>query len=204
MDRSRPDHYSQRAKKEGYPARSVYKLEEIEQKFHILKSGTAVLDIGAAPGSWSMFASRKVGQKGRVISVDLSACKIPKKFQNITCMQGDAFSGEIQKELGKAGPFHSILSDAAPATTGNRTVDTARSAALAEQCIDSAAGLLLPGGNLVIKVFQGGDEQQLIQKLRSLFKSAKAFKPKASRKDSFEIFLVATGYKGSGGAENEN
>lgn len=198
MKRSRPDHYTDKAKKSGYPARSVYKLEEIQNKHAVLHPGDAVLDIGAAPGSWSMYASEQVGPQGRVVSVDLKECSIPAGYQNIEVFTGDAFAAEIAGELAARGPYNVLLSDAAPATTGNRTVDTARSARLAEQCIAAAEKVLQPGGSLVIKLFQGGDEQQILQQLRRLFRSAKPFKPKSSRKDSFEVFMVAAGFKGGG------
>lgn len=200
MKRNRPDHYTDKAKKSGYPARSVYKLEEIQNKYAVLHSGDTVLDIGAAPGSWSMYASEQVGPQGRVVSVDLKECSIPGAHRNVEVFTGDAFAPQIAARLAARGPYSVVLSDAAPATTGNRTVDTARSAGLAEQCIAAAQQLLQKDGKLVIKLFQGGDEQQILQQLRRLFTSAKPFKPKSSRKDSFEVFMVATGYKGG---ENE-
>ncbi|MFW5727416.1 MAG: RlmE family RNA methyltransferase [Spirochaetota bacterium] len=196
MKRNRPDHYTDRAKKSGYPARSVYKLEEIQKKHTVLHAGDTVLDIGAAPGSWSMYASEQSGPQGRVVGVDLKECSIPGGYKNVEVFTGDAFSPEIADKLAARGPYDVVLSDAAPATTGNRTVDTARSAGLAEECIAAARQLLQPGGNLVIKLFQGGEEQQILQLLRKMFKSAKPFKPKSSRKDSFEIFMVAIGFKG--------
>ena len=200
MKRSRPDHYTDKAKKSGYPARSVYKLEEIQHKYTVLQRGATVLDIGAAPGSWSMYASEQVGPQGKVVGVVLKECSIPGGFNNIEVFTGDAFAPVIAGELAARGPYNAVLSDAAPATTGNRTVDTARSAGLAEQCIAAAQELLQPGGSLVIKLFQGGEEQQILQQLRGLFKSAKPFKPKSSRKDSFELFMVATGFRGGGDA----
>lgn len=197
MKRSQPDHYTDKAKRAGYPARSVYKLEEIQNKHKVLPRGSTVLDIGAAPGSWSMYASQQVGTQGRVVAVDLKECSIPGGFTNIEAFTGDAFSSEVMNRLKDRGPYNVILSDAAPTTTGNRTVDTSRSAALAEQCITAAEQLLRPSGNLVIKLFQGGEEQQILQQLRRLFKSAKPFKPKSSRKESFEVFMIATGFQGS-------
>jgi len=195
MDRSRPDYFTRKAKKSGYPARSVFKLEEINAKYRILRKGQRVLDIGAAPGSWSMFASRKIGPEGRVVSVDLKECRIPSGYGNITVYTGDAFSPEIKNRLSEKGPFDLILSDAAPATTGNKTIDTSRSTALAEECIQTGISSLKAGGNLVFKLFQGGDEKNLMQQLRSLFETVKIFKPKSSRKDSFEIFFIATGFQ---------
>ncbi len=199
MKRSRPDHYTDKAKKAGYPARSVYKLEEIQKKFQILSRGDRVLDIGAAPGSWSMYASRLAGPEGRVVGVDLKEYMVPQGCKNIEILTGDAFSPEMAEKLAERGPYEVIMSDAAPATTGNRMIDTARSAGLAEECIATAEGLLREKGNLIIKLFQGGEEQEILQQLRGAFKSAKPFKPKSSRKDSFEVFMVATGFRGRPG-----
>jgi 23S rRNA (uridine2552-2'-O)-methyltransferase len=196
MNRAKPDHYTHRAKQSGYPARSVYKLEEIQKRFHLLKRGQRILDIGAAPGSWSMYSSELVGEEGLVVSVDLKEFSIPDPRGNIRILEGDAFSDSLRAELAVYAPFEVILSDAAPSTTGNRTVDTARSAGIAEQCILSAKDMLKEGGSLVIKVFQGGEEQQLLKRLKELFRTAKAFKPEASRKESFEVFFVADGFRG--------
>jgi len=195
MKRSRPDHFSIKAWQEGYPARSVFKLQEIDGKHGLLKKGCRVLDIGAAPGSWSMWTAERIGPKGSVVAVDLKECTIPARYRNVTVLQGDAFSQAVREKLDASGPFDVILSDAAPATTGNRTVDTARSAALAEQCIAAAGSLLREGGSLVFKLFQGGEEQQLKQQLREMFTSVKTFKPKSSRKDSFEIFFIGAGFR---------
>jgi 23S rRNA (uridine2552-2'-O)-methyltransferase len=187
------DHYGARAKREGYPARSVYKLQEIQKKHKLLKRSAKVLDIGAAPGSWSMFAA-ETAKSGSVVAVDLKELELPKGYGNITAFQGDAFSDEIRSRIEPLGPYDVLLSDAAPSTSGNRTVDTARSQGLAEQCIDLAFDVLKPGGNLVVKVFQGGDEKELIDTLRRHWTSVKPFKPSSSRKESFEIFLVALGF----------
>ena len=195
MKRSRPDHFSIKARQAGYPARSVFKLQEIDRKYGVLGKAFRVLDIGAAPGSWSMWTSGRVGPKGSVVAVDLKECAVPAGYRNIKVLQGDAFSADMQAQLAGLGPYDVILSDAAPATTGNRTVDTARSAALAEQCIASASSLLNEGGTLVFKLFQGGEEQQLTRRLREIFTSVKTFKPKSSRKDSFEIFFIAGGFR---------
>ncbi len=204
MNRTRPDHYTDRARQAGYPARSVYKLEEIQKKFQVLRHGQKVLDIGAAPGSWSMYASEQVGRDGRITSVDLKECTIEDRRGNIQVLEGDAFSENIQNELKKSAPYDTILSDAAPSTTGNRMVDTARSAGLAEQCIETARTMLAPGGNMVIKIFQGGEEQNLVKQLRGIFRNVKPFKPGSSRKDSFELFLVSTGFQGSKNGEKKD
>jgi len=198
MDRSKPDHFSIKAKQAGFPARSVFKLQEIDRKYKVFKRGDRVLDIGAAPGSWSMWAAQRVGAEGSVIGVDLKDFRLPAGYSRVAVLTGDAFSVEIQEELGGYGPFDVILSDAAPATTGNRTVDTARSGALAEECIRCSSSLLRSGGKLVFKLFQGGEEQQLMQQLRQIFRTVKTFKPKSSRKDSFELFFIADGYRAPG------
>lgn len=195
MNRETPDYYARRAKKEGYPARSVFKLEEIQQKQHILDKGDTVLDVGAAPGSWSLYAARTVGAEGKVVAVDLKELELPPDAPgNITALQGDAFSQEMQARIAEHAPYRAIISDAAPATTGNRTVDTARSEAIAEQLLYLAPQLLAEGGSMVIKLFQGGGERELLETMRDMFTKVKPLKPKASRKDSFELFLIGLSF----------
>lgn len=189
--RDKADSYTQRAHKEGYPARSVYKLEEINASHRIIKPGDSVLDVGAAPGSWTLFTHRElIKGKGRIVAVDLNPLNLDPVPPTVTAFVGDAFSTEIRKALTDLGPYDAIISDAAPMTTGNRTVDTSRSEALAENVVLLAEEQLKTGGNLVIKIFQGGGQEDVLKKMRTLFKKAKAFKPKASRDDSFEIFLI--------------
>ncbi|MEW5816330.1 MAG: RlmE family RNA methyltransferase [Spirochaetota bacterium] len=184
-----PDHYTLRARKAGYPARSVFKLEEIQQKHRLLKPGFKVLDIGAAPGSWSLYALSLVTPKGMVAAVDLSPMDIGDR-ENFFLFKGDIFKQDAASWIAARGPFNVILSDAAPATTGNRGVDTARSAALAECVITLAEESLVKAGNLVIKVFQGGASRQLLNRMKGAFKTVKAFKPQASRRNSFEIYFI--------------
>lgn len=189
--RDKADSYTQRAHKEGYPARSVYKLEEINASHRIIKPGDSVLDVGAAPGSWTLYTHRElIRGKGRIVAVDLNPLNLDPVPPTVTAFVGDAFSKEIRKRLTDLGPYDAIISDAAPMTTGNRTVDTSRSEALAENVVLLAEEQLKAGGNLVIKIFQGGGQEEILKKMRALFKKAKAFKPKASRDDSFEIFLI--------------
>ena len=161
--RSQPDYFSLKAKKEGYPARSVYKLEEIQQKFTIIRPGNSVLDIGAAPGSWTLFTHQKLLKgKGRIVSVDLKPLSLNPIPENVTVFTGDAFTSEMLKNLGDLGPYDAIISDAAPSTTGARTVDCIRSQNLAEAIISIVPTHLKTGGNLVIKIFQGGGEQEIL------------------------------------------
>ena len=189
--RDKADSYTLRARREGYPARSVYKLEEINKTHKLIKPGDTVLDVGAAPGSWTLFTHRELLKgKGRIVAVDLNPLNLDPVPPTVTAFVGDAFSKEIRAKLVENGPYDTIISDAAPMTTGNRTVDTTRSEWLAEQVVYLAEEQLRAGGNLVIKIFQGGGQEEVLKTMRGIFTKAKAFKPKACRDDSFEIYLI--------------
>ncbi len=189
--RDKADSYTQRAHREGYPARSVYKLEEINSAHHLIKSGDSVLDVGAAPGSWTLFTHRELLKgNGKIVSVDLNPLSLNPVPPTVTAIVGDAFSKENRARLIELGPYDAIISDAAPMTTGNRTVDTTRSEWLAEQVVMLAEEQLKTHGNLVIKIFQGGGQVEILKKMREMFSKAKPFKPKACRDDSFEIYLI--------------
>ena len=189
--RDKADSYTQRAHKEGYPARSVYKLEEINAKEKLIKPGDSVLDVGAAPGSWTLYTHRMlIKGKGRIVSCDLNPLRLDPVPPTVVEITGDAFSREIRARLIEEGPYECIISDAAPMTTGNRTVDTTRSEYLAEQVVLLAQEQLAAHGNLVIKIFQGGGQEAVLKLMRGMFAKAKAFKPKACRDDSFEIYLI--------------
>ncbi len=202
-NRSRPDHYSRRAKQEGYQARSVYKLQEIQQRFHLIRAGNRVLDLGAAPGSWSRFLLRVVGAGGSVVAGDLGVIELPPD-PRLELLQLDILGENFPSELERRGPFDAVVSDAAPATTGGRVLDTARSAALVEAIVASLPSCLRPGGNLAVKIFQGGEEQELLRSLRQAFESARAFKPKACRSESFETYLVGMGFRGESEREQRD
>ncbi|AFG36191.1 SAM-dependent methyltransferase [Spirochaeta africana] len=193
--RSKPDHYSERARKQGYFARSVYKLEEINNKFGLLKRSGRYLDMGAAPGSWSQYLVRTLQPDLKLVSVDIQEMKYQGPGNLHTVLLGDMYDHAIQQQLSSLGPFDALLSDAAPNTMGNRTVDTLASAGMAEHLIFLARSLVVPGGSLVIKIFQGGEEQNLLRMIREEYTTAKLFKPKACRKESFESFLVGVGRK---------
>ncbi|MDX9799911.1 MAG: RlmE family RNA methyltransferase [Spirochaetia bacterium] len=197
------DHYTMKAKKEGYPARSVYKLMEIQKKFSIINRSSAVLDIGAAPGSWSLYLIRELGSKGVITAVDLLPLDAVCKGDNFFFIQGDAFSQSSIASILEKGPYNTVLSDAAPSTTGNKTVDTERSFQLVSSVLDLAEKVLLPGGNIAVKIFQGGDEKKLMERLKKMFAAVKAFKPEAVRKISFETYLVGTGFNPAGKKEEE-
>jgi len=212
-DYSKPDHWSQKAQKEGYPARSVYKLKEIDDKFSLIKSARSpfrVLDLGAAPGSWSLYILRKLpfkaGADGAnpaqpvLVSIDLAP--LSRQYdeglfdrQDFLFMQGDFTSSEIREAVVSHGPYNLVVSDAAPFTTGNRSVDTLRSLDLAETALGYAETTLAKGGNLVVKVFQGGDTGKLLKAIRGLFETGKSFKPQACRAESFETYYLGLGRK---------
>jgi len=190
----KPDFWAVKARKEGYPARSVYKLMEIDRKFRRLKQGARILDIGAAPGSWSLWALRRLEGKGFVAAVDLRDLALDAAHGNFLFVRGDLYDPAVRSRLLAAGPFGLVLSDAAPATTGNRLVDQSASEGIVEAVIDYAEASLSPGGALVAKIFQGGAEAALLKRLRERFAQAKGFKPEACRSESFETYLVATGF----------
>jgi 23S rRNA (uridine2552-2'-O)-methyltransferase len=155
----RPDYYWRKSKEEGYPARSVFKLQEIQEKHHPLRPANRVLDLGASPGSWSLFILDFLAGAGSVTGVDLNQPddKLLAR-KNYRFFQGDFSSQEIVGKIVEAGPYDAVVSDAAPSTTGNRTLDTARSAEIARNVLDICATTLAPGGNCLLKIFQGGEE----------------------------------------------
>jgi len=208
-DYKKPDPWQIKARKEGYPARSVYKLQEIDEKFGLLKPmhlgrPFRVLDLGAAPGSWSLYVLRKMSRlsppAGVLVSADLSP--LSRQFdgglfdgENFRFIQGDITDPAVHDFIRSHGPYNLIISDAAPATIGNRFVDTCRSLELAEAVVAYSETTLADGGNLVVKVFQGGDTSELLKRLRTLFKTAKGHKPQACRSESFETYYVGVGLK---------
>ncbi|MDC7235941.1 MAG: RlmE family RNA methyltransferase [Spirochaetales bacterium] len=194
-NRSRPDFYTQKAKKEGYMARSVYKLEEIQNKTKLIKSGDRVLDVGASPGSWTQYCLRLLKGKGMVVGADLKPLGQFKARGELHFIQGDVFSDAVRDDLAQWGPFDVIVSDAAPSTTGNRLMDTRRSYDLVEQILDFSLLWLKPGGNFTVKVFQGGDETEISDRMKQEFDQVKKLKPKAVRKESFEYYLIGLGRK---------
>ncbi|MCR4955033.1 MAG: RlmE family RNA methyltransferase [Treponema sp.] len=186
----KPDFWSQKAFSEGYPARSVYKLKEIDEKFGMIKKNYTVLDLGAAPGSWTTFLLRKMEGSGKVVSCDLNELSKDVKGENLTFLQGDLNAPEIRNQIKALGPYDLVVCDAAPKTTGNRTVDTARSEQLVEMAVWYAQTMLKQGGNFAVKIFQNGDQQKILKSMREIFTQAKGFKPEACRAESFETYLI--------------
>lgn len=193
--RDKLDHYSLKAQKEGYPARSVYKLEEIQNKFKIMKPGQKIIDVGASPGSWTMYALKVAQGKGLVVGADLKPLNLKKSYPNLFFMQGDVFKEETIEFLSEKGPFDVVLSDAAPSTTGNRLTDTTRSYDLVLEILNLTDNILKPGGNSVYKIFQGEDSKDILDRMKLMFNEVKTFKPKSVRSESFEIYYIGLNKK---------
>jgi 23S rRNA (uridine2552-2'-O)-methyltransferase len=197
--KGKPDYYWRRSKEEGYPARSVFKLQEIQQKHHPVAPGSRVLDLGASPGSWSLWLLGLLAGAGSVTGVDLNdpdGKLLARK--NYRFLRGDFGTEETARWIRDHGPYDVVVSDAAPSTTGNRMMDTARSAEIARQVIAICAQSLVAGGSCVLKIFQGGEERDLLALMRGRFASARAFKPKASRSESMETYFIGLGFKPPG------
>lgn len=188
---NRKDHFFHKAKKDGFLARSAYKLEEIQKKHRLFKKGDFVLDLGASPGSWSQYASKAVGPEGLIVGIDLK----PVEFTapNTEFHQMNIF--ELDPEILHGKQPDVIMSDMAPNTTGIRSVDQARSEELCLEVIKVATQFLKPGGHLVMKIFESQTDQAVTKELKSQFKEIKRLKPEAVRKGSFETYLIAKNYQ---------
>jgi 23S rRNA (uridine2552-2'-O)-methyltransferase len=196
LERQLNDPYVREAKAKGYRSRAAFKLAELDAKFRFLKPGARVLDLGAAPGGWSQVAAQKVGSAGKVVAADiLEVAPIP----GVTLLQldvgGAAALAALQEALG--GPADIVLSDMAASTTGHRATDHLRTIALMETALDIAEAVLAPGSVFVGKVFQGGATGDLLGRIKQVFREVKHVKPRASRSESVELYLVALGYRGS-------
>jgi 23S rRNA (uridine2552-2'-O)-methyltransferase len=191
------DHYSERAKKEQYPARSVFKLKEAQKKFRLIKKGDRVLDLGCSPGSWLLYAAELTGKRGRVLGIDLKSIriKIPPQAETLTADILTIDRAWMDKqEPGKH--FDVVLSDMAPATTGNKALDAARSFQLCQAALSIAEMVLKPGGSFICKIFQGEEFKEFSDTVRSRFKRHKIFKPQSSRKESKEIYITGMNFNG--------
>jgi 23S rRNA (uridine2552-2'-O)-methyltransferase len=188
------DHYTRQAQKDNFAARSVYKLQEIQKKYRILKRGARVLDLGCAPGSWLQFAAQTTGPDGRLVGIDLTPVTIALP-DPVTVITGDV--ADIEGHLARLGQtrFDAVLSDMAPATTGNRHVDEARSMGLCEAALDIAEKTLVPGGSFVCKIFQGSDFKAFTDAVKSRFDRQAAFRPQSTRKASREVFVIGISKK---------
>ena len=183
-----------RAKKENFPARSVYKLEELQKKFQLIHPGDKVLDLGCAPGSWLKYAAGITGPRGMVAGIDLKPVteELPDHVRVIT---GDILEMDdpVREFIGDG--YNLVLSDMAPNTTGHKDVDAIRSFVLCEAALGIADGVLSPGGSFVAKIFQGHDFEDFIESVRKMFATRKIFKPQTCRKESKEIYVIGIGKK---------
>jgi len=188
------DPYVARAKREGLRSRAAFKLSEIDDKHHFLKTGARVVDLGAAPGGWSQVAAKRVGAKGRVVAIDvLEMAAVP----GVEFLQFDFLDARAPEKL-KAllgGPADVVLSDMAANATGHRPTDHLKIMALVEAAAQFAREVLRPGGAFLSKVIQGGTEKELLAALKRDFETVKHVKPAASRSDSAELYVLATGFR---------
>ncbi len=188
------DQYTVQAKKAGYPARSVFKLEEIDRRVRLLRPKMKVLDLGAAPGSWSMYAAQKIGTGGKLLAMDLNPLEVPLPAQ-ATFLQGDAFALE-NEALSMYAPYDVVLSDMAPSTTGNKLGDQTRSFELFMRAVAVAANLTVVGGSFVGKIFMGEDLPLARAEVRKLFEEERLIRPQGTRSVSYEIFVVGLRRRG--------
>ena len=185
----RHDPFFKRAKRESYAARSVYKLEEIDQRFRLLKPGARVVDLGCNPGSWLQYAGRVIGASGTLVGIDRTPLGIA--LPDARILVGDVFVVTPAELLGELHQFDVVMSDMAPDTTGVRSLDQARSEGLFERALEIAEQTLAPHGRFVGKLFQGPDWPRLIARARARFAEVHTVKPKGSRKESIEQYVVA-------------
>ncbi|MBX6746408.1 MAG: RlmE family RNA methyltransferase [Acetobacteraceae bacterium] len=202
LERQLNDPYVRAAQSRGFRSRAAFKLLEMDEKYRLLKPGSRVVDLGAAPGGWTQVAVEKAGPKGRVVALDLLAMD---PVPGATVLQGDFQDAAAEQAVLAAldGPADLVLSDMAPNTTGHAATDHLRIIALAELALDFALKVLSPGGGFVAKVFQGGSEKGLLDTLKRNFTAVRHVKPPASRKDSSELYVVATGFRGQNRAASQ-
>lgn len=190
------DQYFKKAKAEGYLARSAYKLQEIQERHHLLRPGMRVLDLGCAPGSWLQVAARRVKHRGVVVGIDLTPVTIDLP-ENVRTVAGDVFkvtAEDMVEMLG--GPADVVLSDMAPNTTGDPEGDHYRSVALCRRVLELLPVVLDPGGSLAMKVFEGGAYPELLHETHRHFEFVKGLKPEATREVSREMFIIGHRYRG--------
>jgi len=198
LERQLNDPFVRAAKAKGYRSRAAFKLIGLDERFHFLKPGARVLDLGAAPGGWSQVAAKRAGSKGVVVAADvLDIAPLP----GVTVLQLDLSDSsallELESTLG--GKADVVLSDMAASTTGHRATDHLRTIALLEAALEIAGAVLKPGGVFVGKAFQGGATGELLARIKKIFREVKHAKPRASRAESVELYLVATGFRGEKG-----
>lgn len=188
------DFFTKKAQAEGYPARSIYKLEEIDKKYGLIKKGDCILDLGCAPGSWLIYCAAKVGEKGRVVGVDTAEIKIvlpdnaifiKKNVMDLTPQELSCFCHN---------KYQTLLSDLAPATSGVKFSDASNSLELCQRAFEIARAVLAPNGNFIGKIFEGGASDVFFRTIAKSFKFSKRFRPKAVVKNSKEFYIIGKGF----------
>ncbi|MGP1414373.1 MAG: SAM-dependent methyltransferase [Treponema sp.] len=191
---SESDYWTKKAFKEGYPARSVYKLEEMNKKFSLFSSSACILDLGAAPGSWTSFLLRNLNQNAKIVSVDLKPLEDKIKDERLTFIQGDMTDKKVIAKIEEKMPFDAVVCDVAPYTTGNKALDVVRQNDLAFMAMDYAKKMLKNGGSFVTKIFQGQEMNLLMKELKGDFEIVRFFKPVACRKNSIETYIIGKNF----------
>ena len=189
------DEYVKKAQQLGYRSRAVFKLIEIQEKDKLIRPGINIVDLGAAPGGWSEYARKIVGKQDKIVALDLLAIE---PIEGVDFIQGDFREDEVLEKLHivlNNAPVHLILSDMAPNISGNKAVDQPRALDLGELALDAAHAFLTPGGNFLIKMFQGEGFDEYFNQVKSNFNSIVIRKPKASRPRSNEVYILAKGFK---------
>jgi 23S rRNA (uridine2552-2'-O)-methyltransferase len=195
LERQLNDPYVHAAKSKGYRSRAAFKLIELDSKFHFLKKGARVLDLGAAPGGWTQVAAQRIGETGHIVAIDILEME---PMPGVEIFHADLTDPEIPAQLKQAlrGAADVVLSDMAASTTGHRATDHLRTIALLEAAIELAEDVLKPGGIFIGKAFQGGATGDLLARIKKSFRDVKHVKPPASRAESVELYLIAQGFKG--------
>lgn len=183
-----------RAKRENYAGRAVYKLEEIDKRFRLIKSGAQILDLGCWPGSWLQYAAAKAGPEAKLVGIDLDAVEITLPA-NVETIVGDVTKLKLDRLVERYGRFDLVLSDMAPNTTGNKDYDIPTSEDLFLRALDIASACLRIGGHFCAKVFQGGRFPQLLREVELRFQEARAFRPEHTRKQSREQYIIGRGLR---------
>ncbi|MCB1475244.1 MAG: RlmE family RNA methyltransferase [Rhodobiaceae bacterium] len=200
LERQLNDPYVAEAKAAGYRSRAAFKLAEIDDRYGLLKPGMSVVDLGAAPGGWSQVAAIRVDAasgKGQVVGIDILGME---PIPDVTLLEMDFLDDDAPERLKQAlgGPVEAVLSDMAAPTTGHRATDHLRTLGLVEAAYEFAVEILKPGGFFLAKVFRGGTEGELLQRMKRDFTTVRHVKPPSSRAESVELYVLATGFRGEG------
>lgn len=199
LQRQLNEPYVAAAKAQGFRSRAAWKMQQMDERYHLLKPGARVVDLGAAPGGWTQVAVARVGDQGRVLAIDINPME-PLAGADVMQLDFTAADAEAQVRARLDGPVDTVLSDMASPATGHKQTDHIRIMLLCELALDFALKVLKPGGSFVAKVLKGGTENELLARMKRHFATVRHAKPDASRKDSAEAYVVATGFKGGEGA----